>query len=122
MTLTIEEEQIFRKQIELMKFEQQLANIVLIQPVLTSSKDAEISILQQQIKAEEIHTKRSDYIKKVQPMKDNYRVLIIQNKQIEIDNKAIIDIARNMDESVKQEIFDSINIIRNELNMLLIEV
>lgn len=119
MTLTIEEEQIFRKQIELMKFEQQLINIMPTQPVLALSKDAEISTLQQQIKAEEVHTTRAEYVKKVQPMKDNYRALIAQNKQIEIDNKAAIDTARSTDESVRQGILDSIDVVRNELTVLL---
>lgn len=122
MTLIFNEEQILKKQIKIYKLERQLQNIISTQPVLIPTKDIEISTLRQQIKAEESHITRTEYIKKVQPMKDNYMVLIIQNKQIEIDNKAIIDIARNMDESVRQEIIDSINIIKNELNVLLIEV
>jgi hypothetical protein len=52
-------------------------------------------------------------------MKDNYRMLIAQNKQIEIDNKAAIDTARNVDELVRQTILDSINATKNELNTLL---
>jgi hypothetical protein len=119
MTLTLTEESIFRKQIEIQKFEQQLQNFIKTAPELTSTKDTEISTLKQQIKAEEVHTTRTDYIKKVQPMKDNYRALITQNKQIEIDNKAAIDAARKMDESTRQEIIDSINAAKNELNTLL---
>jgi hypothetical protein len=119
MTLTLEEEQIFRKQIEVQKLEQQLQNLVLTKPVLTPTKDAEISTLKQQIKAEEVHTARTEYIKKVQPMKDNCRVLIAQNKQIEVDNKAAIDIARSTDDLARQEILDSINTAKNELNTLL---
>ena len=119
MTLTIEEEQIFRKQIELMKHGQELANMVPTQPVLALSKDTEISTLLQQIKAEEIHTKRSDYITKVQPMKDNLKELIAQNEQIEVDNKATLDITHNADESIRQGILDSISAAKNEMNVLL---
>lgn len=119
MTLTLEEENILRKQIEVQKLEQQLQNIAPTQPVLTSTKNAEISTLKQQIKAEEVHTTRAEYVKKVQPMKDNYRALIVQNQQIEIDNKAVIDAARSIDESARQGILDSINVVRNELTVLL---
>lgn len=119
MTLTPEEESILRKQIEVHKLEQQLQNIIPTQSTLTPAKDAEISDLKQQIKAEEIHITRTEYIKKVQPMKDNYRVLIAQNKQIEIDNKTAIDTARSTDESARQEILDQINTTKNELNTLL---
>lgn len=119
MTLTLREENIFRKQIEVQKFEQQLQNLIPTKPELVITKDTEISTLKQQIKAEEVHTTRTEYVKKVQPMKDNYRALVAQNKQIEIDNKAAIDIARSTDESVRQKIFDSINTTKNELNILL---
>lgn len=119
MTLTLEEENIFRKQIEVQKLEQQLQNTVSTQPVLTPTNDAEISTLKQQIKAEEIHTTRVEYVKKVQPMKDNYRALIAQNKQIEIDNRSTIDAARSTDESARQIILNDINVVKNELNILL---
>lgn len=119
MTLTIEEENILRKQIEVQKLEQQLQSITPTEIELVPTKDAEISILKQQIKAEEVHTTRTEYVKKVQPMKDNYRALIAQNKQIEVDNKAAIDAARSMDESVKLGIIDNINAAKNELNTLL---
>lgn len=119
MTLTFEEENILRKQIEILKLEKQLQNIIPSNPALILTKDAEISILKQQIKAEEVHTTRTDYVKKVQPMKDNYRALIAQNKQIEIDNKTSIDTARSIDESVRQGIIDSIDTAKNELNTLL---
>lgn len=118
MTLTMEEENILKKQIEIHKLEQQLQNIIPTQTTLTPTKDVEISTLKQQIKAEEVHTTRIEYVKKVQPMKDNYRVLIAQNKQIEVDNKAAIDAARNIDESARNEIIDSINTAKNELNTL----
>ena len=119
MTLTLEEEQILRKQIEVQKLEQQLQNITPAEPELLPTKDAEISTLKQQIKAEEVHDTRTEYVKKVQPMKDNYRALIAENKQIEIDNKAAIDTARGVDESVRQGILDSIDVVRNELTVLL---
>lgn len=119
MTLTLKVEQILKKQIEVQKLEQQLQNFVPTQSVLVSTKDVEISTLKQQIKAEEVHTTRTEYVKKVQPMKDNYRALIAQNKQIEIDNKAAIDTARSTDESARQGILDSIDVIRNELTVLL---
>lgn len=119
MALTLNEENIFKKQIEVQKLEQQLQNLILTKPVLTSTKDVEISILKQQIKAEEIHIKRTEYVKKVQPMKDNYRILIAQNKQIEIDNKIAIDIAQNVDKLAKQVILDNINVVKNELDILL---
>lgn len=119
MTLTPEEENIFRKQIEVQKLEQQLQNLVPAEPELLLTKNAEISTLKQQIKAEEIHTTRTDYITKVQPMKDNYRALIAENKQIEIDNKAAIDAARSTDKSARQEILDSIDAFKDELNILL---
>lgn len=119
MTLTLNEENIFRKQIEVQKSEQQLQNFVPTQPVLIPTKDVEISTLKQHIKAEEVHTTRAEYVKKVQPMKDNYRVLVAQNKQIEINNKAAIDTARSTDESARQGILDSIDVIKNELNILL---
>lgn len=122
MTLTLNEENIFRKQIEVQKLEQQLQNLILTKPELVSTKDAEILTLKQQIKAEEIHTTRTEYVKKVQPMKDNYRALIAQNKQIEIDNKAAINIARSTDELARQPIIDNINVAKNELNILLGEV
>lgn len=121
MTLTLEEEQIFRKQIEIQKLEYQLQNVIPTQPALILTKDAEISTLKQQIKAEEVHITRIKYIQKVQPMKNNYRVLIAQNKQIEIDNKEAINAARSTDELVKQEIINNINVIKNELNILLKE-
>lgn len=119
MTLTLNEENILRKQIEVHKLEQQLQNFVQTEPELIPAKDAEISTLKQQIKAEEVHTTRAEYIKKVQPMKDNYRALIAQNKQIEINNKAAIDTARSTDESARQVILDNINVVKNELNILL---
>lgn len=119
MTLTLDEESIFRKQIEVQKFEQQLQNVVPTQPALIPTKNAEISNIKQQIKDEEVHTTRTEYVKKVQPMKDNYRALIAQNKQIEIDNKAAIDTARSTDDSARQGILDSINVVRNELTVLL---
>ena len=119
MTFTTKEENILRKQIEIQKLEQQLQNIVPTQPVLTLTQDVEILSLKQQIKAEEAHITRTEYVKKVQPMKDNYRTLIAQNQQIKIDNKAAIDTARNIDESVRNEIIDSINTAKNELNTLL---
>lgn len=122
MTLTLEEEQIFKKQIEVQKFERQLQNFISIEPELILTKDVEISTLEQQIKAEEVHTTRAVYVKKVQPMKDNHRALIAQNRQIEIDNKAAIDTARSIDESVRLGIIDSINAAKNELNILLGEV
>jgi hypothetical protein len=122
MTLTIEEETILRKQIEIKKREHQLQNVVLTQPALIPTKDVEISTLKQQIKAEEVHTTRVEYVKKVQPMKDNYRALIVQNKQIKIDNKAEIDAARSTDELVKQGILNNINVAKNELNTLLGEI
>lgn len=118
MTLTLNEEQILKKQIEVHKLEQQLQNVVPTQPALTPTKDAEISTLKQQIKAEEIHTTRAEYVKKVQPMKDNYRALVAQNKQIEIDNKIAINTARSTDVSARQEILDNINAAKNELNVL----
>ena len=119
MTLTLKEEQIVKKQIEVHKLERQLQNVVPTQPILIPTKDAEISTLKQQIKAEEVHTTRTEYVKKVQPMKENYRALIAENKQIEINNKAVIDTARSTDESVRQEILDSIDVVRNELGVLL---
>jgi hypothetical protein len=122
MTLTLKEEDILKKQIEVQKLEQQLVNIIPSSPILTPTKDAEISTLKQQIKAEEIHTTRAEYVKKVQPMKDNCRVLIAQNKQIKIDNKVAIDTARSTDELVKQIILNDINVIKNELNILLNEI
>lgn len=121
MTLTLDEEQIFRKQIEIQKLEHQLQNIIPTQPILMLTKDVEISILKQQIRAEEVHITRTEYIQKVQPMKDNYRALIVQNKQININNKTAINTARNTDELVKQEIINNINMIKNELNILLKE-
>ena len=122
MTLTLNEEQILRKQIEVQKLEQQLQNIIPTEPVLLPTKDAELSTLKQQIKAEEVHTTRAEYVKKVQPMKDNYIALIAQNKQIRIDNKAAIDIARSEDELVRQEIINNINAVKSELNILLNEI
>ena len=119
MTLTLEEEQILKKQIEVQKLEQQLQNLIPTKPELVSTMDAEISTLKQQIKAEEVHTTRVEYVKKVQPMKDDYRALVAENKQIEIDNKTTIDMARSVDESVRQGILDSINTAKNELNILL---
>lgn len=119
MTLTMEEENILKKQIEVQKLEQQLQNVIPTQLKLIPTKNTEISTLEQQIKAEEVHNTRIEYVKKVQPMKDNYRALIAQNKQIEIDNNAAINAARNADESVKQGIIDKINADKNELNILL---
>lgn len=119
MAFKLDEENILRKQIEVQKLEQQLQNIVPTQPVLIPTKDAEISTLKQQIKAEEVHTTRAEYVKKVQPMKDNYRALVSENKQIEIDNKTAIDTARSTDSSARQEILDQINTVKNELNILL---
>ena len=122
MTLTLNEENIFRKQIEIQKLEQQLQNFIPIEPELIPTKDAEISTLKQQIKAEEVHITRAEYVKKVQPIKDNYRTLITQNKQIEIDNNAAIDAARSTDELVRQEIINNINVVKNELNVLFNEI
>lgn len=119
MTLTLKEEDIFRKQIEIQKLEHQLQNAIPTQPILSPTKDAEISTLKQQIKAEEVHTTRTEYVKKVQPMKDNYRGLIAQNEQIEIGNKEAIDIARSADESVRKPILDQINAAKNEFDILL---
>lgn len=119
MTLTLNEENILKKQIEVQKLEQQLQNVILTQPILIPVKNAEISTLKQQIKAEEVHTIRTEYVKKVQPMKNDYRTLTTQNKQIEIDNKTAIDIARSEEELTRQEIIDNINLIKNELNILL---
>jgi hypothetical protein len=122
MTLTLKEEDILKKQIEVQKLEQQLVNIIPLSPILTPTKDAEISTLKQQIKAEEIHTTRAEYVKKVQPMKDDYRALIAQNKQIEINNKIAINIAQSTDESGRQKILDDINIVKSELNISLNEI
>lgn len=119
MTLTPKEENILKKQIEVQKLEQQLQNIIPTQTTLTPTKDVDISTLKQQIEAEEVHTTRAEYVKKVQPMKDNYRALIVQNQQIEIDNKAAIDTAQSTDESARQGILDSIDVVLNELNVLL---
>ena len=119
MAFTSEEEQILRKQIEVQKLGQQLQNFVQTEPELTVTKDTEISTLKQQIKDEEVHTTRTEYVKKVQPMKNNYGALIAQNKQIEMDNKTTIDAARSADETARQEILDQINTAKNELNVLL---
>ena len=119
MTLTPEEENILKKQIEVQKLEQQLQNFIPTESELVPTKDAEISTLKQQIKDEEVHITRAEYVKKVQPMKDNYRALIAENKQIEIDNKTAIDTARSVDESARQSIIDSIDAAKNELNILL---
>lgn len=119
MTLTPEEESILKKQIEVQKLEQQFQNIIQTEPELSPTKDAEILTLKQQIKDEEVHTTRTEYIEKVQPMKDNYRALITENKQIEIDNKAAIDTARSTDQTARQEILNQINTAKNELNILL---
>lgn len=119
MTLTLGEEQIFKKQIVIQKLKQQLQNLIPTKPKLMITNDVEIATLKQQIKAEEVHTTRAEYVKKVQPMKDNYRALVAQNKQIEIDNKVAVDIARSTDESARQGILDQINMAKNELNTLL---
>jgi hypothetical protein len=118
MTLTFNEENILRTQIEIQKLEQQLQNVIPAQPTLILTKNAEISTLKQQIKAEEVHNTRTEYVKKVQPMKNNYHKLIAQNKQIEIYNKTSIDAAKSTDESTRQGIISAINVAKNELNTL----
>ena len=122
MTLTPGEENILKKQIEVQKLEQQLTNIIPSNPILTPTKDVEVSTLKQQIKAEEIHITRIEYVKKVQPMKDNYIALLAQNKQIEINNNAAINAACSTNESAKQVILDDINMVKSELNILLNEI
>ena len=89
-----------------------------LQPTL----DTEIETLRAAIDAEIKHTARSEYISKVQPMKDELVALIGQNEIIKIANKVIEDtptaeeLAIKVADERRQNIQTDIRIIYPELS------
>lgn len=120
MTLTASEVELITRYIgKLKKLQNDLSSIVYIPPVLTPTKESEIVSLITQIKANEIHIDRGSYVAIVQPLKDQLRVLVQQNKQTIADNNLLTQQSRNGYNSSVAVVQDKINSLNDTMKSYL---
>ncbi len=96
MTLSLSEAEVVARNLgKFKRLQQQLEDTMLVTPALAPTKEAEIAAIVAEIKANEHHIRRTDYIAAVQPLKDQLRDLIAKNDDIIASNNVLTKTAQD---------------------------